>query len=251
MRTAPLVLLLAACHCGATTGGGAVGAETQPFTQWTVEGLTLTRQCESVPDDSRCWVTGTDASGRTIDGAELFVRAVAEPGVAPEDMARRAECTVFAEAGAEPVAPGLGERQFVSAAEDAVVVAPRIDSGRLVYFRMEGEMAPSLQRVAIDLLTGVVVERMSATDVVALTAPGEAACEPTATCGCEHGCEALVRVTTASGERFRDESGHLWYRPSVGHPLSRLDEAVCEESCPRLPAQRRCLMIEGACSEAP
>jgi hypothetical protein len=249
MRAAPLALLVAACSCGATTAGGPAAGE--PFTEWGVAGLTLTRQCESVPDDSRCWVTGVDGDGHALDGAALFVRAAAEPGVTPAEMARRAECTLFDEAGAEPVAPGLGERRFVSAAEDAVVTAPAVESGRLVYFRMDGEMSPTLQRVVIELASGTVVERRPATEVVALTSPGEPACEPVATCGCEIGCRTFVRVTTASGERFRDADGALWYRPDAGHPLRTVDEEACEEACRPEPARRRCAVIEGVCGEAP
>lgn len=241
MRASTLVVLLAACSCG----GGAAG---EPFARWQVSGLTLSRRCESVPDDSRCWVVGEE-SGRELTGAELFVRA-ADPTLAAVELARRAEDTIFQESGAEPVPPGGGARLFVTAEEDALVRAPAIEDGRLVYFRMDGEMSPRLERVSIELATGAVT-RTSASDLVALSAPGEAACEPWARCGCELGCRAFTRVSLPSGERFRDEAGALWYRPETGHPLRTAIDEACEESCPREPARRRCAVIEGACAEAP
>lgn len=241
MRASTLFLLLAACSCGGASAG-------EPFTRWQVTGLTLSRRCESVPDDSRCWVVGEEG-GRELTGAELFVRA-ADPTLAPGELARRAEDTIFQESGAEPVPPGGGARLFVTAEEDAVVRAPRIEAGRLVYFRMDGEMSPRLEQVSIELESGAVT-RTSASDLVALTAPGEAACEPWATCGCELGCRAFTRVSLPSGERFRDDTGALWYRPEAGHPLRTAIDEACEESCPREPARRRCAVIEDACAEAP
>lgn len=228
---------------GAPTPGTGTG-DRQPFRGWSVPGLVLTRVCESLPDDSRCWVSGVDESGNPVEGASLFVRA-ADPAATPDVLARRAEDTLFAESGSEPLLPGSGE-SFATADERALITAPRVEGGRLVYFRAYGEMSPQLTQVTIDLSTGA-IERIAAADLVARTAAGEPACESYAVCHCERGCRAFARVVTSAGERFRDEAGGLWYRPDVARPLRAIDETTCDETCRVGPAALHCTTTNGVC----
>lgn len=249
------VVFAVACGSGApsgpSTGPGGATTEEQPFATWSEAGVTLTVRCMAIPDRSTCSVIGRDEHGTEIAGATLLTRMAARD-LPPEELARRSEALLFGEAGAEPVLLGTGPHTSVSPEEESVLASPSREGDVLTYFRMEGEMSPTLMRVRVDLAAGTVIERTNAVTIYAETAPAEdTVCEAWTACSCDMGCASFDHLRTPEGERFRSADRRLYFRRPGGGPLRPLAEETCTEPCLEGTAHTTCALVMGACQAAP
>jgi hypothetical protein len=170
LRLGLAALVLLACECGGTGLPPALSSygeayEVTPFTGWSVPGLRLYHVRElGLEDASSTSVVGVDEQGALVEGSDLFARFSTLP---PEELAQRA-CIVLID-GCRPL-----DARDPSAAmwgDASRVTAPHLDEGHLVFFIVEGDMAPRVVRITIDVAAGAVIAR----DALADLAPAGAA----------------------------------------------------------------------------
>ena len=251
--------LAAAVGLSACSGAQETQRADEPFTGWTLPGVTLHRSCQEEDDDSSCGVWGTDdTSGARLSGAELFQRL--PPDTSADVLASRAQDLLLGRAGRAALTPELAATsQFVGEAERSVITAPRLEGQVLVFYVLEGEMHPTPVELRID--RSGEVSRRNVTDVWVAGAPasGEPSCEPLVRCGCDDGCARVERVLLPDGsERYRrvdDGARRVLYRVPASGSLGPLDEP-CEEACPPHAASYACTdspsgCVEGAASPPP
>jgi hypothetical protein len=257
-------IALAACggsqESGAGTGTGlpaslqTLGAtgDVQGFTGWSVPGLTLYRHCMSIPDRSTCSIVAVDGDGALVRGTDLWRRL---PEGTPAERAARAADVLLGEAGQEPATPESDRSRWstIGAEEWSVVAAPALDGDALVFYFVEGEMDPSMNRIRLDLASGAVT-RTPALDVWVETAPaGELPrCEPVISCGCDRGCLRVDVVHVPNGgDRFRpldaDRRGVVHFRDPTTGALRQVADEACEESCPPQRPTYRCELRGETC----
>lgn len=242
-RGLALLLLVTGCSCGAGTsagpGSGPDAPDVTPFTEWSVPGLTLTRRCYAVPDQSTCAVVGATADGSEVGGRALWSRIASDASLAADDLARRAIAVLLGEAGSEPLGPESDRSlwgSFVSDAEWAIVQAPARENDWVVFDFVEGEMSPQANRIRVHLASGT-VERAPLAELASLRAEASGAvlCAPALTCGCDRGCVRFEPVPAVrGGERFREVGGDppaLYYRTRAGW-MALAGAEECGESCP-------------------
>jgi len=159
-----------ACACGAS-GPPAPPVqpteERQPFTEYTVPGVTLWTVSGPVEDHGWSSVVGVEPNGHVLTGTQLFLRAVT-PGLPPETVATRSKQTLGIEGGILHVAEDSG--QFGSPAVKALIAPPSVTDGVLTMWMLVGEMSPRVSRVQVTLATGDVV-RTDAQELVPPTPP--------------------------------------------------------------------------------
>jgi len=239
----------------------AANAEVMRFDGWTVEGLTLYRVSWAVPDRSSARVVAIDAQGALVEGRALM-RRFGE--LAPAELATRAFAVLLEMQGAEPLT--RADRESISFGTDeewAVIEPARREEGALVFYALQGEMAPELVEHRMDLgsfeittrtVVEVAIERGADVPV------GDPRCVAHASCGCWRGCVRVQALRGPEGERHRildggDAGSSLVRRESCHEgtcfqvcvadtPGARCDPGVFE------PANETCT---GACapSEAP
>lgn len=284
--TLPLLVLVVACDgCGGSTASGdgedlprAIRemdehdyAEVQPFDGWSVQGVRLYRMSWAVPDHSVSYIIGIDESGALLRGPDLMRRFGDLP---PEELATRAIGVLLGEHGRQPLSPD-SERTFGSEAEWEVVAAPRMEGDTLVFYMLEGEMAPGLVERRLDTRTygletqdliQVIVDRG---DIAVVGGPR---CVAIARCGCWDGCVRAETVRVPEGRRGThrlvdgEAAGTLLDRHEecagtdcfrvcrVDAPDAHCDDGAlapvdeeCEESCPPSEAPYHCETLESAC----
>lgn len=128
------------------------GEERDPFTDYTVPGLTLWRVHGSVPDHEWSSVVGVDASGHVVPSRDVFLRAVT-PGLPPETVATRS-IEILGLGGGLLHTPADASN-WGTPEQRAQIVPPVVTDGTLVMWMLVGEMAPHITRVQVVLATGV------------------------------------------------------------------------------------------------
>ncbi|MCB9592594.1 MAG: hypothetical protein H6719_07670 [Sandaracinaceae bacterium] len=279
------VALAGLTACGAGGDGGASipdairevaqHREVEPFTGWSVPGVTLYRVSFSVPDRSEASVIGLDdASGAVLRGPGLMRRIGARP---PDELARRVFDVLLGQQGGAPIT-AEDRGTLGTDAEWATVAPAHLEDGALVFFGWRGEMAPELVEHRVDTTTWEMSTR-SATEVIVASgrraAVGGARCMPRSTCGCWSGCAAyqLVRAPGRSPDEavfvaVGEEDGPLYAQRRhcttlggretcarvcrVDSPTAQCDDAIvaeeeeCTEACPPTEAPYHCeLLVEG------
>jgi hypothetical protein len=161
-RLALAILLLVACTGHADPIGRKYPPprwQVQRFDGYKVEGLALWQvQGESVPDrNGDRFVVGVDGTGKLVEGFDLFRRAAT--GQAPEELARRVFDILLAGHGS-PLDPARDQPLSMFPKEEwALVKAPAVTGGVLVFWYVQGEMAPQVVRGTLDLQTGALARR--------------------------------------------------------------------------------------------
>lgn len=185
---------------GSATGSGTEsgGAETTPFSGWTVPGVSLFRTSRSMPDHTVTRITGVDASGDAVSGIELM-RLVGE--LSPRDLAIRANAILLTFTGQEPLSPGYAD--WGSTQEQALIREASVEDGTLCYFAIQGEMNPGIVQRCVQLSDYSVTTR-SASELI--LAAGEnvvdenTICIAHSQCGCWNGCVRAQRIQRPGNE---------------------------------------------------
>jgi len=190
-----------------------------------------------------------------VAGVELLRRAGGTPG--PEELARRVLGALLGRAFEEPLRPGEERSSFATAAEWALVQPPRVEGGRLSFFAMEGDMAPTLVEQSVELETFGVTRRTAREILLArgeTVVISEPLCVPFASCGCWSGCMRVERVAAPakSVATVRVVEG-----PYAGKILEQRHEcsgercfAVCTFDAPDSFCGDPYLMVDEACTGA-
>jgi hypothetical protein len=247
--------------------------EIEPFVRWSVPGVRLYCLSQAVPDQTTSRVVGIDAeTGAVVAGTELLRRGGA---AAPDELARRVFGALLGQAFYEPLGPGDERSSFVSEREWSLVQPARVEQGRLVFFSLQGDMAPELVEQRVDLATFAVTTRsarevlLDRGETVVLSGP---LCIPLATCGCWDGCARVEQVAVPGRDvaavRFLDgpRAGQLLELrhecsdgrcftvcaadlPDAicGDPYLSTDEE-CTESCPPSEAPFHCESTGAGCT---
>lgn len=273
-RTIALVVVLASCGDGGGTSlppaleSMRAGHEITPFDAWRVPGVDLYRvTIVGVADLTRSSVVGVDARGALVTGPALMERMGVLP---PDELATRALAVLLGAAHESPRAPTEPRPRFVGEDEWALVTAPTIEDGTLVFWRTTGDMDPELVEVRIDT-TRWTVESRRAVDVLLArgrtVVTGAPFCAPVARCGCWSGCERLqwvrlpnddrsiARLVVGDGEgdgelfvrEERCEAGRCLRVCAADRPDAHCHDALvplaehgCAESCPPSEAPFHC-----------
>lgn len=241
--------------CSGPVAEGATGTSLdEPFTGWSMPGVTLHRSCQEADDRSSCGVWGTDdATGGRLSGQELFARLPADTSA--EVLASRAQDLLLGRAGHAPLGPDeAASSSFVSEEERSVITAPRLEAGVLVFYALEGEMHPTAMELRVDR-TNANVTRTPVAELWVERAPatGDALCAPVVHCGCDDGCARVDRVMLPNGnERFRRLDGReprILYRVAESGSLEPLNEP-CTEACPPHAAPYTCTIEGASCTQS-
>jgi hypothetical protein len=253
--------------------GAEDGAELRPFTRWSVPGLRLYCLSWAVPDLSSARVVGIDEeTGAVVGGTDLLRRG---GPLAPQEMARRVFGALLGQAFFEPLAPDEERSQFASEREWSLVRAPREEGGSLIFFSMQGDMAPHLVEHRVDLTTFASTTRtaeevlLEMGEIVVLRS--NPFCIPVASCGCWNGCArveqvavpglevAAARVIEGPGagrileQRRECLDGRCFSVCAADLPLANCQDAYrfvdeeCGESCPPSEAPYRCETYADRC----
>lgn len=254
MTLRALVALVLVCGCG-SCGGAQEGAESDDipevvaalatdaevirFTGWSAEGLELYRVSWAVPDHSSSRVVAVDGEGALLEGPELM-RRFGE--LAPDELAVRAFAVLLQTQGAEPLTPADRESiQFGTDEEWAVVEPARREEGALVFFALQGEMAPELVEHRMDLESFAIATRPVADVVVAngdRVPVGDPRCVAHGYCGCWRGCVRVQTVRGPEGEAHRILDGE-----AAGIELHHREscyEGTCFQVCVADTPEARC-----------
>jgi len=160
LRSLAYALLLFACQCGASGPPSALDRyreshEISLTTQWSSPGLRFYRVSElGVQDRSSTSIVAVDASGTLIEGAELFAHFASLP---PDELAAHACFTLID--GCAPLTDHDPDGARWLDGDASRVRAPHREGDRLVFDIVEGDMAPRVMRMTIDVPSGTIVSR--------------------------------------------------------------------------------------------
>ncbi len=257
-RLVPLLAIVSvACSCGAggATRGVVEGAESTPFTAWPEPGLRLERRCVTAPDLSRCHVVGIEADGSELSGRALWTRIAPAHAGDADALARRTMDVLLGHAGGSWLDADTDRERssFVSEAEWAIVRAPSIEDGSVVFDLMEGEMHPEAMRARVHIASGAVEHQpLRELASAAAEAIGPALCAPALGCGCDVGCVRFEPVPPSAGQaRFRDpRTRTLFFRNQLGWMQETADLVACDVSCfePARGPEYACAIEGDACA---
>jgi hypothetical protein len=283
-----VAVLIAGCEgCGAGNGGGSIPdairsfaqhREVEPWSGWSVPGVTLYRVSFAVPDRSESSIVGLDTeNGGVLAGAALMRRIeTREPAL----LASRAFDVLLASQGSQPLTPE--QRSSLGTDEEWAEVRPaRIEGTVLVFWAFRGEMAPELVEHRVDTERWELTTRTAIDVIVAsgrrATYGGER-CLPRSSCGCWQGCARYEPVRVPGRDRAEvllvivgQEAGGLFVQRhdcttvegretcaricDADHPQATCHDAVvseeegCSEACPPSEALYHCELVEGGCRQ--
>lgn len=141
-----------------------VDNDVRPSSDFQVEGLTFYHvQMRNIPADGSGAPTiiAVDGTGEVVGGWDLFLRLGSQPADA---LARAALAMLLGHAGASPLT--AADAHGPPPAEQWALVTPAAFEGHtLTFWTIEGEMAPTLQRVRVDL-DARTVQKTSGADIL-------------------------------------------------------------------------------------